>query len=532
MTDDGTAAASGAWEPLRLPVFRALWIAVLVSNIGTWMQMVGAQWLLVEAGSGSAVIALVQTASTLPVLLLALPAGVLADSFDRRRLLIAVMIFQTAVVSTLAVLTSIGHMPAGLLLTLTFVMGAGTAVIAPAYQALIPDLVSRPQLPAAASLGAVSMNVARAVGPALAGVIVARAGVGWVFALNAVSFLAVAVVLFAWRRSAEDSDAHPERFLAALRAGGRYVRHSPVMRRILLRSGLFVVPATSLWALLPVVASGPLGLGASGYGALLAALGVGAVAGVFVLPSVRARFTINQLLAGSSLVYGAALLVLALVPHPAVAVVALLPAGLAWVAVLSGVTAAIQLFLPRWVRARGLSVYQMTFFGAQAVGGIVWGLVAQRFGLLPTFLTAAALLFAAAATVRQWPLLDTRHLDRSPAVYWPEPDLAYSPEPDEGPVIVTVRYTVPPEAEVAFREAMSRVRRSRRRTGATQWGLFRSGERPDEFVEFYVVGSWDEHLRQHGGRLTGADRDAEADARSFTSSEPVVQHLFPSGVTD
>jgi MFS family permease len=525
-------AEDGAWRPLRLPVFRALWLAVLASNIGTWMQTVGAQWLLVERGSGSAVIALVQTASTLPVLLLALPAGALADSFDRRRLLIAVMAFQATVVAVLAALTFAGEMSSGLLLALTFVLGAGTALTAPTYQALIPDLVPRPQVPAAASLGAVSMNVARAVGPALAGLIVAHVNVAAVFTLNAVSFIAVAVVLLARRTPTGGGGGHPERFLSALRAGGRYVRHSPVMRRLLLRSALFVVPATALWALLPVLASATLGLGAGGYGALLAALGAGAVGGVFVLPPLRARFPVNVLLALACLLFGTAMAVLVLVARPVVAVVALVPAGLAWVAVLSGVTAAIQLFLPVWVRARGLSVYQMTFFGAQAVGGVLWGLVAQRAGVTATFLVAGGLLVLAAATVRLWPLLDTAHLDRSPAVYWREPDLSYAPDLDEGPVIVTVRYTVPVEAEADFGRAMARVRRSRRRTGATRWGLYRSGERPREFVEFYVVGSWDEHLRQHGGRLTGADRDAETEARSYATGEPVVQHLFPAGLAE
>ena len=327
-------ADSAAPGPLRVPAFRALWLAVLGSNIGTWMQTVGAQWLLVEGGYGSAVIALVQTASTLPVLLLAMPAGVLADSLDRRRLLLAVMLFQTAVVGALAALTFAGAMPAGLLLTLTFVIGAGTAVIAPAYQSLIPDLVSREQLPAAAALGAVSMNVARAVGPALAGLLIAQVNVGAVFALNAASFLAVAVVLLTVRLDHPGPDARPERFVAALRAGGRYVRHSPVMRRLFLRSALFLVPATALWALLPVVASDLLGLGAAGYGTLLAALGSGAVAGVFVLPSLRRRLSLNVLFAGASVLYGLALVPLVLVPRLPVALPALIAAGLAWVTVL------------------------------------------------------------------------------------------------------------------------------------------------------------------------------------------------------
>jgi len=522
------AEAPSTWAPLRRPVFRWLWLAVLVSNVGTWMQTVGAQWLLVGAPNAETLVSLVQTASLLPVLLLALPSGVLADTFDRRRLLIGVQVFQVAVGGVLTAMTAADRMPPALLLTLTFALGAGTALTVPAWQALIPDLVPRTELASASALGAISVNLARALGPALAGVLVARLGVAAVFALNTLTFAVFAFALLAWRSGDDGGDAEPERFGAALRAGGRYVRHSPVVRRILLRALLFVAPATALWALLPLVASDRLGLGAGGYGLMLAALGVGAVGGAVVLPRLRARLSTGRLLLAASVGYAAVLAVLALVRVPWLALVALVPAGVAWLAVLASINAAMQLFLPGWVRARGLSIYQIVAFGGQAVSALLWGLLAQRWGVPAALLTAAVALVAGAATVMRWPLIDAARLNREPAVYWPEPHLTTDVDPREGPVLVQVAYTVRPERADEFVEAMQFVRRSRQRTGASRWGLFRDTAAADRFVEVYLVPSWEEHLRQHTGRLTGSDQEREEVARELVDGEPVVEHLLPA----
>ncbi|MFB6397240.1 MFS transporter [Polymorphospora lycopeni] len=522
------AAPPSAWAPLRVTAFRSLWLAVLGSNIGAWMQTVGAQWLLVDEPGATTLVALVQTASMLPVLLLALPAGALADTFDRRRLLIAVQAFLFVVGVALTALTAAGRMPPALLLGLTFALGVGQALTLPAWQAVIPELVPRPQLQSASALGSISINLARAVGPAIAGVLVARAGVAVVFAVNAASFLVFTLVLLRWRAPRQAGGDHPERFLAALRAGGRYVRHSPVVRRILLRATLFIVPGTALWALLPLIASVRLGLGSSGYGLLLAALGVGAVAGAFVLPRLRAWLSASQLLLAAGLVFGAALLVVGAVPRPLPVTVALVPAGMAWLTVLSSVNASMQLFLPGWVRARGMSMWQIVFAGGQALGALAWGALAQATDLVVAHVAAGALMLVGAATVRWWPLREVGHLDRAPAVYWPEPHLTPDPDRRLGPVLVTVTYPVRPEREAEFVAAMQFVRRSRQRTGATHWGLYRSGERPDRFVEVYRVSSWDEHLRQHGGRMTGADQAAEERARALADGEPEVTHLLPA----
>ena len=353
------------------------------------MQTVGAQWLLVGLPGAATLVALVQTADTLPDVLLAFPAGALADAFDRRRLLIYIQLFQVAVGTTLTVLTLTGHITAPLILTFTFLLGAGGAMGVSPYQALIPELVPRDQLASASALGSISINLARATGPAIAGLLIGGLGVGWVFALNTATFLLLIAVLLIWRRPIEEAAQAPERFVSALRAGGRYVRYSPVTRRVLLRLGLFVIPATAIWALLPLVARQLLGLGATGYGVLLGALGMGAMAGAFVLPRVSARVTPNRVLGWWSVVYALAMAVLVTVHHPLAACLVLLPAGAAWVLVIANLNATIQLFLPGWVRGRGLAAYQIVVFGSQAGGALAWGLLAQRTGLVVTFLSAA-----------------------------------------------------------------------------------------------------------------------------------------------
>jgi MFS family permease len=505
-----------------------LWLAVLASNIGTWMQTVGAQWLLVGLPNAATLVALVQTADTLPDVLLAFPAGALADTFDRRRLLISLQLFQIAVGAALTVLTITGRISTPLLLIFTFALGAGSAMALPPYQALIPELVPRDQLSAASALGGISVNLARAIGPAIAGLLIARVGVGAVFALNTVSFLFLIVVLTIWRRPIETAAQAPEQFIPALRAGGRYIRYSPVVRRILFRLALFVVPATVVWALLPVVANQRLGLGAQGYGLLLGALGGGAVAGAFTLPRFRARLSSNRMIFVASITYAVPMVVLVLVPSPIVAFLALIPAGAAWVVVIASVNAWVQLFLPGWVRARGLAAYQVVLFGSQAMAALAWGLIAEHSGLVAAFLLAAAALLAGAATIRRWPLHDVRGLNRDPSFHWSEPILLIDPEPDTGPVLVTTTYTVAANLQERFLRSMRALRLSRLRTGAIRWELYRDGAAPNRFVEEYTVLSWDEHLRQHHGRLTGADAAIERQVDQLSDPAPQVAHLFPA----
>jgi MFS family permease len=313
--------------------------------------------------------------------------------------------------------------------------------------------------------------------------------------------------------------------MSALRAGGRYVRYSPVVRRILLRAVLFLFPASALWGLLPLIASRRLDLGPSGYGLLLGALGVGAIAGASVLSRLRANWPANSIVALSGGFFCAALAVVALLHSTIGVVLVLIPTGATWVWMLATLNTSLQLFLPTWVRARGLSIYQMVLFGAQGFGALVWGIVADAFGLSVAFVAAAALLAAGTASMRRWPLFETSHMDRS-VVVRPDPEFDLEAASDAGPVVVWTTYTIAPEREADFMTAMIRVRESRFRTGATEWGLFRSGERPGEFEELFFVASWDEHLRQHRERLTPTDRDFEDVAKNLSTTPPQTRHLL------
>jgi MFS family permease len=520
------AAESSAFAPFRHRAFRWLWIGVLISWTGTWMQTVGAQWLLVDAPNAAVLVSLVQAATTLPVMLLALPGGVLADTFDRRWLLFTIQVYFFIVGVLLAVLTAAGQMPPALLIAFTFLLGVGTAVQLPTWASTIPDLVPRSELRAASRLDLVSVNVSRAIGPAIAGFVIAHlGGASVVFALNAVSVVFLAIALLAWRRVNPEL-ASRERFVPALRAGARYVWHEPVIRRIMLRAIMFVIPAMALWALLPLIASEHLGQGADGFGLLFAALGTGAVLGAVVLRRVTTVST-NGILLAASLLYAATLAVIILIPSFVAALATLVLNGLAWMAITSTLQAEMQLVLPAWVRARGMAIYVVIFMASQTAGALIWGLVANRFGLRPAVLVAACVVLAAAIAGLIWRLPETGHLDPQPAVYWTDPRVAFDPEPDTGPVLVAVHFTVAAERQSEFLAAMDQLRLSRLRTGATRWELYRDAEHRDRFVEIFRVSSWEEHLRQHEDRLTATDQVVEEAALAFSDPPAYSDHLLP-----
>jgi MFS family permease len=507
-------------------MFRSLYVAQFASNVGTWMQTVGAQWLMGDLGGGPLAVALVQTAVTLPVFLAVLPAGVLGDLLDRRRVLIAAQSGMLLVAAGLAALTFADLTTPASLLALTFTLGLGQALVMPSWQAIQPELVDRGEIPQAATLNGVNVNVARAVGPAIGGVLVAATGPGAVFAINAASFLATVGVLARWRRPPDDRSLGTEPFVAAIRAGGRYVRSSPGLRRLLGRTGAFILPASALWALLPVVARDRLELGSEGYGLLLTAVGAGAVSGAFVLPRLRARVSLNVLVVGASVVFAAGFAVLALGGSAALVAIALPPLGLAWITVMSSMNAGAQSLLPAWARARGLAFYQLVFMGGQAGGAAAWGIVAQHAGLAVAFAAPAAGLLAGALGGRLLPLR-APDIDLRPSRHWPEPHVEPGASVAAGPVLVLVEYEVPPENAQAFLAAMQPVGRGRRRTGATRWGLYQDTAAPRRFVETWEVATWDEHLRQHAERVTVRDQEFERRAYDLLApgTTPRVTHL-------
>jgi MFS family permease len=517
-----------AWAPLRNPLFRALWIAQLTSNLGTWMQTVGAQWLMGNLSHDPLKVALIQTATSLPVFLFGFPAGAVGDVFDRRRVLLVSQAFMLIAAALLAALTFSGEVTPWVLLGLTFTIGAGRALTAPSWQAIQPQIVGRELIPQAAALGAASVNVARAAGPALGGLLVAAAGAEYVFGLNAISFLGVLAVIAMWRREPVESPLGPEHVRSALRAGTRYVRSSPRMKAILTRAAIFILFASAMWALLPILARSDLGLGSGGYGLLLGAVGVGAVLGTATLPGLRARWSLDHVVAGGSVAFALASAVLAWVHVAVVVAIALVLTGYAWIAVLSSLNATAQSVLPDWVRSRGMGIYLLVFQGGQAIGALIWGLVVSGSDTRVAFSVVAAGLLVGLPASRRWPLRSPGTIDVRPVQAWPDPEMAIEPDPRHGPVLVTVEYRVPAERAGEFREAMLPVGRARQRSGGERWGLFQDGADPERFLEEYVVATWEEHLRQQQERTTQTDRLFEERARSLVAegTTPKVEHLL------
>ena len=522
---DQTEAPS-VLAPLAGPVFRALWIAALVSNVGTWMQSVGAVWQVGTVSGSPALVALVQTAVSLPIVLLALPAGAAADVVDRRRLLLATQTWMLVSAAALCVATLLNLASPLVVLGLTFLLGLGIAANAPAWQATIPELVGGRLLAPAVALNSAGFNIGRAVGPALGGLVVAAAGPAAVFGLNALSYLGVLAVLWRWRRRPQDQLGAGEQVLGAIGAGVRYVRFAPLLRAVLVRTALFILPASALWALLPVVARGRLGLDATGFGLLLGALGLGSVAGAVVLPRLRRAVPIDRRVVATTCLFALATVALAVVGSSVLVWLAMVLAGMAWLAILTSFNVAVQTGVPRWVRARALAVYLLVFQGGLAAGSALWGVVAGRVGERTALLAAAASFGLGLLAALRWRLQGIGALDLTPSVR-PEPVTAIDPEPDDGPVLVLIRYRVDPGRTEEFAATMRAMHRVRRRDGAYRWGLFEDVADPGCFVETFVVRSWAEHLRQHE-RFTAEDLAVRDRVRSFHIGDdpPAVSHFI------
>lgn len=499
----------------------------MLSNIGTWVHEVAASWLMTSLAPSPLWVALVQAAASLPLFVLALPSGVLADLLDRRRLLMAAQCWMVAATLTLTVLTLQGLATPVVLLACTVALGVGAALAGPAWQASVPELVGPADLPAAVAINSLGFNIARSVGPALGGLALATVGAGFAFGINSLSFLAVLWALQRWRRQRAVADLPGEQFVPALRSGIRYVGHSPSMQAVLVRGGLFVVCASALWALLPHVARFQLERGPSGYAALVTCFGTGAVLGASNLARARRRFGAGRLALAGTLAFAAALLVLAARPGFAVAAASLVVAGGAWLTVLSGFNVAAQLSLPSWVRARGLSVYLFVFYAAMAAGATIWGMVATRFGNSVALASAALGLLAGLGAAGRFRLREGPALDLAPSRHWAAPLLPLDPEPDRGPVLITVEYRIDPLRAPEFVEAMHRLRRSRKRGGALRWGLWTDAADPGRYVESFVDASWLDYLR-HQHRVTGLDREIESAARALHlgPEPPAVTHFL------
>jgi MFS family permease len=509
-------------------VFLSLWIAQITSNIGSWMQNVGAAWAMGDLAASATLVALVQTATTLPVFLVGIPAGALADIFDRRKVLIATQTVMLVAAGSLAAIQFADQMTPAALLGFTFLLGLGSALNMPAWSAIQPELVPRTELPQALALGAMAFNVGRAIGPAIGGIVVAAAGAGWVFLLNALSFLGIIVVLFWWKRPTVEDSLPPESMAGAMRAGLRYGMHSPSLRSVLVRSGAFSVPSAAMLALLPIVAREPLELGSAGYGLLVGCFGFGAAASAIVRPRLAAALAPDALMNLCSMVVAAALIVTAFVHVPVAVAVAMLFGGAAWTTSFTTSSIAAQSALPGWVRARGMGLYTLVAVGGVAVGSALWGVLAG-WSLNATLVIAAVTLVVGLVVTMRWKLGRSLTLDLSPAPLG-DPVISMVPRPEDGPVLVTLVYKVPAESVDRFLTEMRRLERVRRRTGAYQWGLYEDLAAPERFLETYLVESWAEHLRQRQ-RGTATDRGVHRAVREFVSGDvEVARFISPYGL--
>jgi MFS family permease/quinol monooxygenase YgiN len=527
-----SAFPASALQPLADPVFRSLWTVWVTANLCMSMSDVAAAWLMTSLTTSPVMVALVQTAATLPVFLLGLPSGALADILDRRRYFVVTQFWVagTATLLCLAILT--GAINPTLLLVLVFLNGVGMAMRWPVYSAIVPDLVPRTQLPAALALNGLAMNASRIVGPVLAGVLIAGAGTAYVFVVNAVLSIVAGLMILRWKSEQKASVLPGERFLGAMRVGVQYVRQSARMRAVLVRVTTFFAQSTALTALLPLVARGMDGQ-AGTYTLLFASMGFGAILSVFLLPRMRQQRNADQLIRDGSCVQAAAMVVAGFAPNVYVAVPAMVVGGMAWLMVANSISIAAQLALPNWVRARGMSTFQVALMGGAGAGAALWGQVAAWTDVRTSLAAAAVAGVIALWLTRRYRVEGGAEEDLTPSAAWTAPVTTRPVDPDAGPVMTTIEYHIDPARADEFRAVMAESRRSRLRQGALSWELFHDTAVPGRYLEYFVDESWVEHLRRFD-RVTVFDVALRARRLSFHIGDrpPQVTRCIAEPVED
>jgi MFS family permease len=496
--------AISALSPLRQPVFRQVWAASFVSNFGGMIQSVGASWTMISLGQPADMVALVQASVTLPIMLLSLVAGAMADNLDRRKVMLAAQSFMLTISVVLSVCAWTGAITPWLLLTFTFLIGCGGAFNAPAWQASVGDMVPRADVPGAVALNSLGFNIARSVGPAIGGAIVAALGAAAAFAINAASYTALISVLARWRPPRNVQLLPRETLGIAMAAGVRYVSMSPAIRIVLLRSALFCIGASGVMALMPLIAKTLIAGGPLTYGLLLGSFGVGAVAGAMGSTRLRHVLSTEAIVRWASVGFGLAAAIAGLSTLLPVTMAALLLAGAGWVLTLSTFNVAVQLSTPRWVVARALSLYQMAAFGALAAGSWLWGVTAEAHGVKTSLLFASVVLLASVVLGFRLRLAQAEELNLDPLRHWQEPTTAVPVQPTTGPVVITIEYIIHESDILEFLKAMTERRRIRRRDGALHWTLLRDLADPQIWIERYETPTWLDYIR-YNNRLTQED---------------------------
>jgi MFS family permease len=513
-----------ALSPFRHPIFRAVWLASLASNFGSLIESVGAAWLMTSLGASAGMIALVQASTTLPIMLFSLAAGAIADNFDRRRLMLTAQVFLLIVSIGLTLVTYLGLVTPWLLLLFTFLVGCGTAFNGPAWQSLVGEMVPRSDLPGAIALNSMGYNVARSVGPAIGGFIVAAAGAFGAFAANAVSYIGLIAVLARWRPEAPPRVLPPESLGTAMAAGLRYVAMSPNISLVLVRGAIFGLAAIAVQALMPLIARDLVHGGPLTFGLLLGAFGAGAVCGALLIARLRRALSIEAIVRLGFIGFAICVIGAGLSSSAILTMIAMVFGGGSWVVALSSFNVTVQLSAPRWVVGRALALYQMATFGGMACGSWIWGEIAERYGVTEALLMAGLVLVAGAAFGLRYALPELKSLNLDPLSRWKEPEVALDIRPRSGPIVVTIEYIIREPDVIAFLEVMAQRRRVRRRDGARHWTLLRDLESPELWVERYHTPTWLEYVR-HNQRPTHADAAIIERLRSLhQGSEPPRVH--------
>ena len=515
---------AGLLEVFRNRTFRDLWLSSLVSNTGGMMQLVGAAWLMTILSSSQSMVALVQSSVTLPLMLTSIAAGVLADSYDRRRVMLAAQIFMLVVSAVLAILAFAGLLTPWLLLTFTFLIGTGMAIHFPSWQASYRDLVPAEHLPAAVSAGAMGMNITRAVGPAIGGAIVALAGAATAFALNAVTYVTIIVALMRWRPEMAPSRLPRERFGSALGAGLRYFLMSPHLINIDFRGFLYGFAGIAMQALLPLVVRDRLGADAFVFGLLLGSFGAGAVLAAMLAARIRSAFRNENICRIAFSAFAVMCLIVGLSGNLILTTVAVFLSGGLWLTVMSLLNVSVQTSTPRWVLGRIISLYMTSIFAGMALGGWVWGMVTESFGLATAYFGAAGVLAIGALWGFVRPLPEQMQVNLDPLNRFNEPALHLDLTQRSGPILIMVEYDIAEDDVTEFLAAMADRRRIRLRDGARQWALLRDLENPDRWFESYHLPTWTDYLRHVDRRTVADDEVIERLQALHRGPQPLTVH--------
>ena len=520
-----------AIAPLRHNLFRLLWTTNLVVSVGVWLQNTGAGWLMTTLAPDALTVSLVQMATILPIFLLALPAGALADIVDRRLFIMITQGWMLAAAGGLAIMTYAGQTDATSLLAFTFAIGLGQAMNNPAWGSVLAESVPRHDLVQAITLNGIGFNLARAVGPALAGVLVLLGGPALAFGLNALSYLAVIIALLSWHRRPRGTSLPREHLVSAMRAGLRFVRHTPVMQAAMIRTGCFFFAAAAPWAVLPLIVKQQLHMEAGTYGLLLGLMGAGGVTAGLLLPQIRNRFSRGTTVFGSGLISCLGMALVGIAQHWLLAAVGMVLFGIGWVAASSVAQGAAQMAAPPWVRSRALAIYQLGFNFAMIVGTLFWGWLSTEIGLSQAMLAAAATgialsLLARRANIDTEPsMIAAVPRDAPPVPEAVDPELIELVSEGRNRVMEWQRYRISSDNSEQFLAAMAEVRDVRGRAGAVGWQLYEDIAHADGWVEVWTVENWTDHLRE-ATRLSGADRAVLAQAMALHIGTPIPPSRF------